>query len=81
MKIRHTLLVTAICPVDDLPDVYETSVETGRVINVETILEVAASFSERKIYQEDLTQEMARRLAATVSTVGYHSGVRTEVTV
>jgi len=79
MKVRHFLLVRSVCPVDKLPDVYETIVETTSVLPVETIIEVAQSFAERELYQEDLTSEMARRLGATVTTTGWHSGVRTEV--
>jgi hypothetical protein len=80
MRAKHHLTVTAICPVNDtLTDVYEVTVEADRILKVEDILAAAKPFSDKKIYQEDLTNELARKLNATVRTVGYHSGVRTEV--
>jgi hypothetical protein len=66
---------------DSLPDVYEVTVEAQVVIPVERILEIVVGFKDREIWQEDLTQEMARRLGAKVTSVGHHSGVRTEVVV
>lgn len=79
MKVEHTLTVTAMCPMDDRPDSYEVVVEAGRVVPVERILEVAASFAERKIFQEDLTEELARAIGARVTSYGWHSKVRTKV--
>jgi hypothetical protein len=51
----------------------------GRVIKVEDILAAAAAFAGRAIFQEDLTRELHRTLAADVETIGWHSGVRTRV--
>lgn len=79
MKVEHTLEVVAICPVDDLPDVYTLTVRATRVVKVEDILGAAAALASLKLYQEDLTQRMHRTLACEVETVGYHSGVRTRV--
>lgn len=79
MRVTHTLTVAAVCPVDGLPDVYEATVTAERVVKVEDILKIAASFARRKVYQEQVTSEMARKLGCSVRTVGYHSGVKTEV--
>jgi GTP cyclohydrolase I len=79
VRVRHHLTVTAVCPVDGLPDVYAVTVEAERVVRVEDILRVARTFAKRRLYQEQLTEEMARKLSATVRSVGFHSGVRTEV--
>ncbi len=79
MIVRHHLRVTAVCPVDGLPDVYEATVETSRVIRVEDILAAADQLRTERIYQEDLTVRLARALGAQVTTIGWHSGIRTEV--
>lgn len=79
MRVTHSLTVTAICPVDGLPDVYQVTITAARVVRVEDILETAASYKDRKIFQEELTHDMARKLACCVKSVGYHSGVKTEV--
>jgi NADPH-dependent 7-cyano-7-deazaguanine reductase QueF len=68
MKVVHKLTITSTCPVDGLPDVYQVTVRASRVIKVETILEMAASFANKKIYQEEMTFELARGLAAVVTT-------------
>jgi hypothetical protein len=56
-------------------------VRTNRVIPVESILEAVATLKTTLIFQEDLTRELHRILAAQVETVGCHSGVTTRVTV
>lgn len=79
MVVEHLLEISALCPVDHKPDHYTCRVVSGRTIPVEEILAVAADFRSREMFQEDLTAEFHRRLAAPVETVGYHSGVRTTV--
>lgn len=79
MRVTHTLQITAVCPVDDKSDVYECVVTARRVIPVEDILKAADEVKGMKVYQEDLCQELHRRLACEVRLTGYHSGVRTEV--
>lgn len=81
MRIEHSLEITATCPVDDKPDVYSCTVRTCRVIPVEDILKAVDQLKGRAIYQEDLTRELHRILAAEVETVGWHSGVRTRVVI
>ena len=78
MRVTHSLQITAICPVDDKPDVYECFITAKRVVKVEDILKAVQETSTMKVYQEDLCQELHRRLACEVRLVGYHSGVRTE---
>lgn len=79
MRVTHSLQITAICPVDEKPDVYECIITAKRVIKVEDILAAASDVKSMKAYQEDICQELHRRLACEVRLVGYHSGVRTEV--
>jgi hypothetical protein len=77
LLVRHTLTITAACPVDQKPDHYEAVVESSRIVKVEDILAAVARFTQTPMFQEELTQELARVLAAKVTTTGYHSGVRT----
>lgn len=79
MRVKHKLQITSICPVDGKADVYECTVTTGRVLSVEEILAAVAAMKDRSAYQEEICQELHRRLACKVRLVGYHSGVRTEV--
>ena len=79
VKVIHKLEVTALCPVDQKPDVYQCKVTARRVIQVESIIAAAAAESKDPIYQEDLCMALHRSLACRVSLVGYHSGVRTKV--
>jgi len=77
LTVVHQLRAVATCPVDQTLDVYDVTIETGRVIPVETILETVAALADREIFQEDLTVYLAKELRCTVTTVGTHSGVRT----
>lgn len=77
MLVKHYLTITASCPVDGKPDHYEAVVECARVVKVEDILAAVESMKAQKIFQEQLTQELARSLGAKVTTTGYHSGVKT----
>jgi hypothetical protein len=73
----YTLHITAICPVDMLPDVYRLRVRANRVIPVEDILAAAKKATATAAYQEDITQALHRALACEVTTAGWHSGVKT----
>jgi NADPH-dependent 7-cyano-7-deazaguanine reductase QueF len=76
MKITYSFALKSNCPVDLLPDVYECQVVSDRPIAVEDILEVSEKYKEVFEFQEVLTEKLARQLAATVTTVGWHSGVK-----
>jgi hypothetical protein len=80
MRVGRTLEVTAVCPADQKPDVYRCTVRACRVIPVEDIIAAVEKVKGGgSLYQEDLTWELHRLLAAEVETVGWHSGVRTRV--
>jgi hypothetical protein len=80
MKVEHTLEVTAVCPEDKKPDVYRCTVRARRVIPVEDIIAaVEKAKGGGPLYQEELTRELHRLIAAEVETVGWHSGVQTRV--
>lgn len=79
MRVRHELQMTARCPADGRPDVYRLTVRTGRTIPVEDILAAVLTATKEPAFQEAITQELHRLLAAEVETVGTHSGVVTTV--
>jgi NADPH-dependent 7-cyano-7-deazaguanine reductase QueF len=77
LLVKHSLTITASCPVDGKPDHYEAVIECSRVLKVEDILAAVETLKGQKIFQEQLTQELARAIGAKVTTTGYHSGVKT----
>jgi len=79
MRCRYGLQVQCACPNDDLSDIYDVVVEAERTIEVEEIIAFAASMADRKMFQEDLTTLMARKLNAKVTSVGWHYGVKTVI--
>lgn len=76
MRVIHETTFARRCPVDDAQDLYELRVETNRVVKVEDILAAVEALPE-KAFQEDITKALAAKLGCTVTTVGYHSGVKT----
>lgn len=79
MQVKHTLTMVAKCPVDSKPDRYTVEVTSDRVIKVEDILDACKGYEVKAAYQEQITVELARTLNCEVKTVGFHSGVKTEV--
>lgn len=82
MKVKHELTMTTVCPVDESVDTYDVEITLHRLVKVEDIAEILASFKDRSIFQENLTQEIAHILApwSKVRTIGVHSGIRTTCT-
>jgi hypothetical protein len=78
MKVTHEMTFARRCPVDDALDQYELRVETTRTVKVEDILAAIEALPE-KAFQEDITTTLAAKLGCSVTTVGYHSGVKTTV--
>ncbi len=76
---EHRLTIEAKCPVDGTTDTYNTYVRTNSLMSVEEILEAARKVTSVRIYQEELTRELARELidVVEVETHGIHSGVYT----
>jgi hypothetical protein len=77
MITTHRFTATCSCPVDGLPDVYRVTVTTSRILPVEEILAAIQEIGRERIYQEEFTARLARRLAAAVETAGHHSGIET----
>lgn len=68
------------CPVNDARDTYQVIVEANRMVKVEDILTAVTSIPDRT-FQEDITQTLAAVLGCGITTIGYHSGVKTTCTV
>jgi len=72
----YCLEVRAVCPVvDGERDLYQVTVESESMIEVELIISFFKQYGEQKIFQEELTRKAATNLGARVTTVGNHSGV------
>lgn len=81
MRITHETRFASVCPVDGSEDIYDLAVECDRTIPVEEVLEALKVVREKgPMFQEDITEWLAARLRTTVTTVGFHSGVKTTVT-
>ncbi len=72
--------MATICPADKEKDFYVVTVESRRTVMVEDILAAIKEWENEKAYQEDITAALSRALGCTVTTVGWHSGVKTTVT-
>jgi hypothetical protein len=78
MKCTYEIEIRAQCPVNPADtDLYQFVIESGALIEVEKI---AAFFEKnagtREVFQEALTQLCAVTLGATVTSVGWHSGIK-----
>lgn len=80
MHAKHEFVIRAKCPMDNQPDTYEATLEVSRVVYVENILAALSSLEDKEIPQEELTVSLARKLGGRLTTVGYHSGIKTTVT-
>ena len=79
MQCKYEVRIEAACPVDEKPDVYEATFESHDTIRCEDILMAVGKYATEKAYQEVITADLARTLRCRVTTVGYHSGVKTTV--
>lgn len=76
-KNTYQLDVRAQCPVNPADtDLYAFTIESESLIEVEKIVAFFGKHAKSKIFQEALTQKCAVTLGASVTSVGYHSGVK-----
>ena len=80
MKISYSTFFSRKCPVDGTIDHYQCELTSHETIFVEAILEQIDELPEAAT-PEELTQILASELDCTVTTTGWHSGVKTVVTV
>lgn len=81
MKTIYETQIRTICPADKELDFYHARFESTRTILVEDIVKAIAAWENKKAYQEDITANLSRSLGCSVMTIGWHSGVKTTVTV
>lgn len=79
MLCRYEVTIQAACPVDDAGDVYACVIESPAFVKVEDIIEAVEQYKKEKRYQEEITADLARHLRCRVTTVGFHSGIKTTV--
>lgn len=79
MICRYETRIVARCPVDGGHDVYEATFESDDTIRCEDILAAVGKYATEALYQERITAALARDLRCKVTTIGYHSGVKTTV--
>lgn len=79
MISRYEIIVRAICPVNLCVDCYDVTVESPHTIMVERLIDFALSCADKKETQEDITAALAKEFGCKVTSVGYHSGVKTTV--
>lgn len=81
MKVTYETRATATCPLNEFfVDHYDVVIVSDQLVTAERILQTISDVTVAPIFQEDLTVELAHALEATVTTVGYHSGVKTTAT-
>lgn len=79
MLVIHELEFDRKCPLNDALDHYEARFETRAFLQVEDILKAIEKLPA-KAFQEEITRELADELGCAVTTIGYHSGVKTTCT-
>lgn len=76
MQVTHELTIYGRCPVNDALDVYLTTIETKSIVKVEDIIEATRELPS-PAFQEEVTIALAGRLRCKVTTIGFHSGIKT----
>lgn len=76
MRVTHEFVHHATCPVDGAFDRYEITVEVERLLKVESIIEAIGRLP-KTLFQEQMTQTLAHELGAKVTSIGFHSGIKT----
>ena len=71
-KNKYTAKMTALCPNNGEKDNYTVTIETNQFWQVEDIIYYTSSFKNRKIYQEDLTEYLVKRLHSTKTSPNYN---------
>lgn len=64
-----------VCPRDNLPDSYDVTVESRRMLWIEDIKAALVELEKLTVPQEEFTLRLARQLKAKVTTVGDHGNV------
>jgi len=76
---KYGFTLIARCPNNDDIDYYEVVLETSRMIQCEELVELSNSYTQSKVYQEDLTKQLSQRYACKVTITGLHCGGKIKV--
>lgn len=79
MRVEHCLTIFSLCPIDGRRDVYKMIVRTQRMIRVEDILAAVEAATKKPVFQEDLTEHLAKAIGCEIETQGWHGEVQTTV--
>ncbi len=80
MLVKYETVIRGTCPVNDEKDFYTVVFAANKIIPVENILRIIDEIVFPS-FQEEVTVYLAYRLGCSVTTTGYHSGVKTTCTV
>jgi hypothetical protein len=72
MRVRHRIVIDAVCPVNGDPDTYVCDVYPLTLLFCETVELWARELTEEPVTQEWLTQQLADKLGCAVRTKGTH---------
>ena len=62
MDIIHKTKMEARCPNQGHVNKYDVSIKVPSFIEVEELVEIINSYKDKKIFQEDLTKEVAQKI-------------------
>ena len=74
MLVEHTFTMNCTCPMNKMRDTYEVTFRMTKLMPVETILKQTGSFSERVMFQEDLTELLAHEFQCEVERTNWKIG-------
>jgi hypothetical protein len=79
MQVKYEFEIHAKCPVDKKPDRYLAVAESNKILFCEDVVAEVEKLKNTETPQETLTENLSRALGCTVTTVGYHSGIKVSV--
>ena len=68
---KYVTKFTALCPNNNDIDTYEITIETNQFWQIEDILEYLNAMANKKIYQEDLSELLVKKLHTTKTSPHY----------
>ena len=75
---KYIFEATCLCPNGKLKDRYECELSSRSTIQVELIGKYIAKLAKRRMYQEQIADELRNEFMAGVRVVGWHYGIKVE---
>lgn len=72
----YSFELTALCPNGKLADRYDCELSSVEMIQVEGIVAYVKAAKKRRLYQEDLADELRNKFQAKVIVTGWHFGIK-----